>query len=494
MNPLAKGPKKGTKSSAFQVQIGGRKHRLRVPPAPGKGGTAPIEVTSMSPAMVQRLFWRAGFGPTPADMAAWTGKPLAEAVEYLLSTGPQQFTGTAATKGDGNNGSAAIPLDPFGDDDDLVANWVDRMIRGTNPLIERLIFFWHRHWANSRAEVSPPQLLSVQQRTFERYSDFSGEGAGRTFVDMAQEISVDPSMLRYLTGESNFKGAPNENYARELMELFGLGILNASGQPNYTEEDVKQLSKALSGWQINDADPNNPSSFFTESRWYNGPKAALGGFGNWKTPDAVAQVLSQPAHARFIVLKIWHEFIVGDPDQATIDALTKVYLDNNKQLKPLLKAILTSPALFASLDEPNMIKPPVVYVVGAFRALGLGITPKTYPLLSGYLGSMGQVPWFPPTVAGWEGGLSWLNTNTALARFDFAAALCGAQPIEDIVGETAQAAFARAYAAVGSPWLAPGTQQSLTDFAASASFKNNRKARQIALRALMLAGPDGQVM
>ena len=128
------------------------------------------------------------------------------------------------------------------------------------------------------------------------------------------------------------------------------------------------------------------------------------------------------------------------------------------QIKPLLRKILTHPDLFASIDEPNMLKTPVVYAVGVMRALGLGITDST---VADYLGAMGQTPYFPPNVSGWEGGLSWLNTNTALARWGFVAQLITSGPkIADVVGETTQAAYDRAYLAVGSPWLAPGTTRS----------------------------------
>jgi hypothetical protein len=139
-----------------------------------------------------------------------------------------------------------------------------------------------------------------------------------------------------------------------------------------------------------------------------------------------------------------------------------------------------------------MIKPPVVYVVGSFRSLGAGLTRDTAGIVVPALSAMGQVPFFPPTVAGWEGGLSWLNTNTALARFDFAADLAATQKIDDVSGETSTLAFDRAWAAVGSPWLAPATRDALRAYAAK-TFKTKRQ-RQVALRALILAGPDGQVM
>ena len=467
---------------AKQAAAQPRRHRLKLPPAAGT--QEKIDVTSMSPAMVDRLFWRAGFGPTPADRAAWTGKPVSEAVAWLLST-PAGVSGSPGTRDD-------KALDPTGDDTDLVLAWIDRMVRCTNPFVERMAFFWHRHWANSRNDVSPPQLLLKQNDLFRKYADFAATPTA-SFRNMAYDVTVDPAMLRFLTGEYNVKGAPNENYARELMELFGLGVLDAGGKPNYSEEDVKQLSKALSGWQIEDKDPDKATAYFTPDRWYNGPKIVFGKFGNYKQNEAVDLVLAHAAHAPFLVGKLWSEFITTPPDAATLGKLVSAYTSGAMKIKPLLEQILAHPALYASLDEPTMIKPPVVYVVGAMRTLGAQVKDSTP---SDHLDAMGQVPYFPPTVAGWEGGLSWLNTNTALARFSLVATLVSRMTIDDVIGETAAAAYDRAHAAVGQPWLAPATQTAIRDYAGRAGSSNSklRKERQLMLRALMLAGPDAQVM
>jgi uncharacterized protein (DUF1800 family) len=468
-----------------------RKHRLHRPPGlaplpvPGTpSGAPPTSATPMTQAMVDRLFWRAGFGPTAADRQQWIGQPVTAAVNWLLTT-PAASSGVPGT----DQGS---PLDPTGNDTDLVLSWVDMMIRAVNPFVERLTFFWHRHWANSREQVSPPQLLMTQTNLFRSYADFAANPTA-TFTELAQAVTIDPSMLRYLTGELNVRGAPNENYARELMELFTLGVLNSAGQPNYSQDDVEQLAKALSGWQINDTDPNNVSSYFTQAQWYDGPKIIFGQWGNFTTSQAVNLVLSQPAHPAFIVNALWNEFIVPPPDAATLQTLTSSYTSSGFQLKPLLQQILTHPLLFDSLDEPDMVKPPVVYVVGAMRALGVGITDST---ASDYLDAMGQQPYFPPNVSGWEGGLAWLNTDTALARFGFISSLLSNMTIPDVPGESPAAAYQRAYAAVGSPWLASGTQAALQSYAQglNQSTSTQRIQRQVSLRALILAGPDAQVM
>ena len=458
-----------------------RRHRLRMPPP---ATSTPVTLVSMSPAMVDRLFWRAGFGPTADARARFTGKPVMDAVAWLLTT-PSTLAGAAPLRD-------AKPLDPTGDDTDLVLSWIDQMVRSSNPFVERMTFFWHRHWANSRADVSPPQLLLKQTAVFRSYASF-GANPNLSFRDLAYAITEDPAMLRYLTGESNVKGSPNENYARELMELFCLGVVGPAGRPNYSENDVRQLAKALSGWQINDTDPDQARAYFTPTRWYNGPKIVFGKLSNYTNRSAVDAVLAHPSHAPFLVRKLWDEFIVSPPDAATLARLSTAYTSSGYKLKPLLEQILSHPSLFESIAEPNMIKPPVVYIAGAMRAVGAPVTDSTP---ADYADDMGQTPYFPPTVAGWEGGLSWLNTNTALARVGFVGRLLEDLVIDDVLGETPDAAYDRSYAAVGAPWLATSTQAALRDYAkrAPASSAKLRKERQIMLRALILAGPDCQVM
>ncbi len=489
MTATKKKPTKAHHKPAKARTVKPRRHRLHVPPG---GASVTFSPTSMSQAMVDRLFWRAGFGPSAADRANWTGKPLDDAVDSLLNTPQGALLGAEPT----NAGNA---LDPTGNDTDLVLAWVDRMVRTPNPLVERMTFFWHRHWANSRESVSPTQLLMNQNALLRKYGDLAAN-PDVSFRDMALEVSKDPSMLRYLNGESNVKGGPNENYGREFVELFTLGVNHViTGAKNYSENDVAQLAKSFTGWYIDDKDPANAKALFDSGRWFNGPKSVFGKLGNYNTDSVVDLVLSQDGHAPYIVTKLWGEFMPTPPPTATLQKLSADYVAGGRKIKPLLRSILTDPQLFESIDEPNMIKPPVVFVSGAMRAMGLGIS-STGP--ADYLDSMGQVPYFPPTVAGWEGGLSWLNTNTALARFGFIGDVIGNAPngspakVVDVPNETPQAAFDRAFGAVGAPWMSAGTRAAIQDYAARASVKSSkdRIARQVMLRTLMLAGPDAQVM
>lgn len=487
MTATKKKPHKAHKPAKAR-SVKARRHRLHAPP----GGSVTFSPTSMSQAMVDRLFWRAGFGPSASDRATWTGKTLDDAVDSLLNTQQGALVGPEPAR-DGK------PLDPTGDDTDLVLAWVDRMVRTSNPLVERMTFFWHRHWANSREAVSPTQLLMNQNTLLRKYGDLAAN-PDVSFRDMALDMSKDPSMLRYLNGESNVKGGPNENYGREFMELFTLGVNHViTGAKNYSENDVAQLAKSFTGWYIDDKDPDNVKAVFDSGRWFNGPKSVFGKLGNYNTDSVVDAVLGQDGHAPYVVNKLWAEFMPTPPPTATLQKLSADYVTGGRKIKPLVRSILTDPQLFESIDEPNMIKPPVVFVSGALRALGLGIS-SSEP--ADYLDSMGQVPYFPPTVAGWEGGLSWLNTNTALARFGFIGDVIGNAPngspakVVDVPNETPQAAFDRAFGAVGAPWMSAGTRAAIQDYAGRASVKSSkdRIARQVMLRTLMLAGPDAQVM
>jgi len=439
----------------------------------------------MTAAMVERLFWRAGFGPSEADRHRWTGKRLALAVNWLLTT-PPTLVGNPPVN---NN----VALAPTANDNDLVLEWVDRMVRSDNPLVERLTFFWHRHFATSRQDVTP-QMIIKQISLLRSFADVAANPASDV-RSLVQAVSIDPAILRSLTGEANQKGRPNENYARELMELFCLGVTNAQGQPNYSEDDVKELARALSGWRINTTDPDNPFPYFTPTRWDGGVKTILGRAGAFDTPQAVDVVLSHPNHAPHLMRKLWGEFIQSPPDDVSLNDLAATYVRRGFRIRPVLRKILTHRALFESISEPNMIKAPVLFVPGAMRAMGLYVTNATP---RSRLQSMGQEPYFPPDVSGWEYGPAWLDSNTAIARFRLVADFTGTQPIDqtDIVGETPQQAFDRAYAAVGKPWLSSATDAQIRDYAARAPGGNlsQRRTRQRVLRSLMLGGPDGQVM
>jgi uncharacterized protein (DUF1800 family) len=434
--------------------------------------------------MVDRLFWRAGFGPSQADRTTWTGRPVAEAVDSLLNA-PAGTTGPQATL-------SGAPIDRLAGTTELVLEWVGRMVSASNPLVERLTFFWHRHWACSFDSVDL-LFMALQNDLFRRYADLSAN-PGADFRNLAYEVAEGPAMLRYLNGELNRRGRPNENFARELMELFCLGVVDPSGNPNYTEADVRELARALSGWTIDTTtDPNNPRGVFNSSRFDSGTKTFLGRTGAFNSRQAIDIVLSHPQHAGYLVRKLWSEFVFGPPDAGTLADLVGTYTSSGFQLKPLLRKILTHPQLYDSLAEPTLIKAPVVFAAGAFRQVGLNVVDSNpYNRLR----EMGQVPYQPPNVSGWEYGPAFMTTNAALNRWGLASDLVARINPQDVAGETPQAAVDRALATTGQPWLSPGTKTAMFDYAtrAPATTATQRRVRQRVLLAMALGGPDTHVM
>ena len=221
---------------------------------------------------------------------------------------------------------------------------------------------------------------------------------------------------------------------------------------------------------------------------------------------ALDAVLGHPSHKQYLIRKLWGEFIATPIPDGTLAELSAIY-SPNEPLRPLLQAILTHPLIFESLDEPNLVKPPIVYLVGILRSLG---APMKGNYMTGALTNMQQRPYRPPNVAGWEGGMSWLNTNTVQGRFDAAVRAqflmysnsTNSYPRPALVevagppGETPEALLGRAYDSVGRPWLSAGTRSALLAYAAAAptGTVQQRRQRFYTVQALLLGGPDGQVM
>jgi uncharacterized protein (DUF1800 family)/chitodextrinase len=474
------------------------------PPAPS-GSSSP----ALTAAMVDRLWWRAGFGATDVERSAWVGRPSADLVDFFL-TQPQALAPTSTPPLTQQNQA----IDPLASDAELVMEWLDTMQRAANPLTERLTFFWHRHFAVSRDSGVPAAFLLAYRNRLRRYGDLAANPQA-SFRDLAVEMTTqDGAMSYFLTGFSNVAGHPNENYAREFQELFALGVRDAAGNANYTQADVTQLARAFTGWRLDQA-PASPTFgqvSFAPGSFDGAQKTIYGQTANWGAVtgkpagarSAIDLVLAHPSHAPFLLGKLWSEFIVTPiPPDALADLVATYTSGGQLLLAPVVRKILSHPLIFESLDEPNMIKAPVVFAVGVLRLMG---APLRWFFQYQGLTNMQQRPYDPPNVAGWEGGLAWLNTTTAQARFDYVKACQylkhnpngypGAQAVADVPGETPQQAYDRAYAAVGSPWLAAATRTQLLAFAQAqpATTVTQRAWLQYALRALILGGPDAQAM
>jgi hypothetical protein len=316
----------------------------------------------------------------------------------------------------------------------------------------------------------------------------------------------------------------------------GRGPRGPDGSDNYAQEDVAGLAKALTGWTYNgnSASPDYGKVSFVTTRFELTAKTFLGvtlpaiartqdvkpETGPQAVTTAINTVLAHRNHAQFLIRKLWAEFIAGPIPQATLDSLIATYTGSGYQLKPLIRGILGHPLIFESIEaEPNLIKPPIVLLVGVLRALD---APLKGDSMERAMTNMQQRMYWPPNVSGWEGGMAWLNTNTVQGRFDLVVKAQylkysnyydthpGSTPPVNVnyppdkVGETPQEVFNRAYDSVNRPWLGFATRVRLLAYAGemTAAVQNGTKTSDItarrqrfyALQTMMLGGPDGQVM
>ena len=278
-------------------------------------------------------------------------------------------------------------------------------------------------------------------------------------------------MLRFLTGEDSTKKNVNENYGRELMELFCVGVTNAAGTPNYTEVDVREAARSATGWTIKDDDPDKVTAVFNKTRWDDGQKTVLGKTGAFGHRELVDVVLAHPNHAPYLVTKLWHEFIPTEPNAGHgARSGERVPEGRSCGIKPLVRRILTHPAMLDSMKEPNMIKPPVVLRdrddaaprPADHRRLALQ-RPERHgadPVLPAHGGGLGG----RPRLAQHQHRAVALRAGQQAAHPGYATLPTKAP--EDVTGETPAQAFARAHAAVGRPGWPSRSVSSLRYYAA----------------------------
>jgi uncharacterized protein (DUF1800 family) len=277
--------------------------------------------------------------------------------------------------------------------------WLSRMIRTRRPLQEKMTLFWHGLLVSGRPDARLAENLYAQNELFR------ARGLG-SYRELILAISRDPAMLEYLDNESNRKGRPNENYARELLELFTMGI------GNYTEQDVKEAARAFTGWTR-----RGYEFFFNANQHDDGPKTFLGRTGNLDGTDIVNIVFEQPATARFLPRRLFEYFAYLRPEDEIVDALAGIFRSNTFAVAPVVRAILSSRAFYSATAMRTQIKSPVHLVVGTARLLELDAAQVTPLVRAADL--MGQALFFPPNVGGWPRGEAWITTATLLFRYNF---------------------------------------------------------------------------
>jgi uncharacterized protein (DUF1800 family) len=430
---------------------------------------------SWTEAHVRRLFWRAGFGATAKEAHLWARRGKRAALDHLLDPSPAQLRGPAARVG-------RRRLDPLNEFNDDKLWWLDRMVRSTRPLEERMTLFWHDHFATRN---EPTTLMLAQNRLMRR------KGLGR-FDALLREMAFDPALARFQNLNENVAEAPNENFARELMELFTLG----SG---YTETDIREAARALTGIRDRERNGQTVAMYFDPALHDGGRKTIFGQTGNWGIDDVLRLCVTHPAHGPFLVTKLWDYFVGGAPPPAVRDRLAADYVRSGFQLRPLVRAILSRPELYRHLDRGEMVKWPAVLVAGQLRTMGAGIDIPDWPWL---MASMGQSLFSPPSVAGWEWGTRWMSSNAMRARFGVANALVrDGGPAEVTNGQvrrelTPDQHLALALRKVGSPRITATTRRELRRLIASYGRRPGlweRNQLQRSLRHLLISGPDNQL-
>jgi hypothetical protein len=355
------------------------------------------------------LYRRAAFGPSRADLLEAERLGPQGTLDLLLRGRPQAEEVLQTLV---DVGRIAAARDDGGEQ--LRGWWLYAMLQGGHPLREKLTLFWHNHFATSITKVQDAALM------FRQNCLLRGHALGK-FGPLLQAISRDAAMLVWLDSNTNVKGKPNENYARELMELFSLGV------GNYTEQDIREAARAFTGWHT------DGNTFTFQAHLHDhGPKTVLGQTGAWDGGDVVRLVLAQPAAARFLVRKLYH-FLVSEnaePPEALLEPLCASFRQSDYDLAALVRTILSSRHFYSEQAFRQRVKGPVEYVLGAVQAVyrrsgeaEADHRPLPQLALVRRLGAMGQPLFAPPNVKGWPGGRSWLNTATLLERANFAGAL-----------------------------------------------------------------------
>jgi uncharacterized protein (DUF1800 family) len=283
--------------------------------------------------------------------------------------------------------------------------WLRRMAKGARPLQEKMTLFWHGHFATSMEKVRDAYLMWKQNEIFRQQ-------ATGNWLEMLIAVAKDPAMLIWLDQAQSRKEHPNENFAREVMELFALG------EGHYTEKDITEAARALTGWTYDRIN----QQFEERPRMHDdGIKTVLGKTGDLNGVDVLEQIVAQPQAAKFITAKIWNFFAGQMPSEELNSALADLFRKSGNNFKPVLKTMFLSEEFYSESIVRNQVKSPVQWLVGSVRVLERELPPPF--VCFGLTRNLGQDLFQPPNVKGWDGGLSWITTNNLLARYNEAAVL-----------------------------------------------------------------------
>ena len=341
------------------------------------------------------FFRRASFGATSAELysnsspsdylSSWINAPISVNVPYLGAIGDNSDRGKQITQ---------------------LYNWLlNQMITAPNPLHERMVNFWRDHFTVSIRNGMPAQAIADYEIRLRGF-------ALGDFRDLLYSVATSPAMLRYLNNEQNRVGNINENFSREVMELFTLGV------GNYTEKDVQEGARALTGWIVKtDKEAGVVTAEFQTSRFDSKPKTYLGATGNLKTEDLVDILANHPATAKFLATKLWSTFVYPNPEPGIVNYLADTFTKYNRSIGAMVNLMFSIKQFYSDRAYRTRIKNPINFMVGALRQLEIK---ASYEKVIQTLRSMGQVPYDAPTVKGWAEGEGWLNAPSLLTRLNAA--------------------------------------------------------------------------
>ncbi|MFT7639640.1 MAG: hypothetical protein ACI9G1_001377 [Pirellulaceae bacterium] len=356
----------------------------------------PYEPSTAQPWDIRRaahVYRRAGFAANWETLQAAVKRDPQELVsEIVAAREPDNFRQDMS--------DLATTVLAGGDPRSLSHWWLYRLQHTSAPLVEKMALCWHGHFATSAAKVTNANLMYRQNRIFRTH-------ALADFRQLAQAIARDPAMLIYLDSDSNRKSHPNENFAREVMELFCLG------EGNYSEQDIRQLARCFTGWEV-----RNDKFRFNRFQHDTGKKMIFGESGKFTGENGVDLVVSHPAAPRFIVTKLARYFILDEPTlpPTLLEPLAKELRDNEMVIGPTVERMLSSNLFHSAWSLGRKIRSPIELAVGLLR--GLDGTSNA-EMLANELENLDQRLFFPPNVKGWDGGRTWINSATLLGRANF---------------------------------------------------------------------------
>jgi uncharacterized protein (DUF1800 family) len=345
---------------------------------------------------VAHLMRRAGFGATAAEVKALAALDIKTIVDRVLDVSKAPPIAAPPLLG--------VPDENYEKWVAMTQLWFDRMAFSPSPLVEKMTLFWHGHLCSGIEKVEQATRMWDQHLLFRTH----GLGSMR---DLVQAVAIDPAMLRYLDNDQNYVGSPNENFGRELMELFTLGV------NQYTQADVVAAARA---WTGHGRDWDTGDYVYRPRAHDGGQKVFFGVSKKWTGPEIVDEILlgkKKTIAARFIATKLWSFFAYPEPEPAVVDAIVGPYLQSNLNIKTLVRSIFLRPEFYSVKAKRGLVRTPIEYIAAVMKGTGLKAN-VVHP--EWFVRPMGQIPFSPPNVSGWRPNAYWISASSSWAKVSFA--------------------------------------------------------------------------